>query len=269
MLNHFRTLLLNLSFFEPWEHIPKGYTAKKLPDDLRMLHDKLFAPKCSRYFRLFLAQNYLNMVRAADMQDYVTAFDNRISYDLLTEDFFKINRSSNPKLSNAAFPLTVRTPLLSAEHSDYYYDSFLISQVDNTNNITIYSRIKGKYLNGVNEYDDPEDSDAWTTLAFSDSTTTCTPVFIGQTGVSFTITKLTSGAFTATSDKTWEFIIEAPYKFDALPIITQLQSIDVFKVLKKYSNELDDLEDIWLTHFNPVYKFAAFLTGFVTVVNTL
>ncbi len=69
--------------------------------------------------------------------------------------------------------------------------------------------------------------------------------------------------------KTWEFLAEAPYVFDPLTVYRQLEGFKSFAVLSKYDKNLGDLANIWDQHFNPVYKLAAFLIAFVTVVNKL
>jgi len=264
MLNHFRTLLLNLPFTQEKDHIPEGFYGVKLPDGLQAVYDVLFPPNSSRYFKLFLAQNYLNIINGAGMSADVKAFDNRISYDLTNEEFFKINRFSNPKISNSKFPLFVSGKLTSVKTNNYFYDAFLIRQVSNTNQVTIYSRVNGNYIKGTSTYLDP--SSAGITLDFSNVTVSAA-VDIGTTGISFIIGA--GETFTSTSDKTWEFVVEAPYEFEFEAIMDRILALDPFKIFRKYDLDLTKFENLWNLHYNPVYKFSAFLLAYVTVVNSL
>ncbi len=68
MLNHFRTLLLNESFFEAKEHIPVGFSAKVYPSDIAEVFHKLFPPACSKLYKNFLVQVYLNIINSAGIE---------------------------------------------------------------------------------------------------------------------------------------------------------------------------------------------------------
>lgn len=121
---------------------------------------------------------------------------------------------------------------------------------------------------GKEEFD-TSDSDGEVLITFESGAKTSNPLFIGQTGVSFTITNISNEDFITTPDKTWEFLIEAPYSFDFIALMNSLAALDPFKVLKKYSNELDFFEEQWETHFNLLYRFAYLLIAYVTVINGL
>jgi hypothetical protein len=269
MLNHFRTTLLNLSYFEPSEHIPEEFSAKKLPNDLQKIYDKLFPPKSSRFYRLFLVTGYLKMIDTVGLTNYVLALDNRISYELDTKEYFKIHRRSNTVVSeDNGFALNVLTKFGTVTYNNYNHDTFLIEQVNDTNQIRIFSRIKNMYVKDKEEYKDKEDSDAYITVTFEDSSTS-NIIQIGQTGVTFNFVNIGQNDFTATGDKSWEFIIESPYTVDLLSVIRQLESTDPFKTLNKYNNNLNELEEMWLSEFNSIYKFAALLVAFTYTINNL
>lgn len=266
MLNHFRTLLINESFFEEGEHIPRTFRTKPLPQDLKKIYDRIFAPACSRYYKLFLAHSFLNIIKSVDLEDYVTSFDSRISYTLENQDFFKINRHSNPVLSNKAFPINILTPLTNIQFNDYFYDSFKVQQVNDK--IKVISKLKNKSLVGKEEFD-VDDSDGEFLISFPGGAKTSSIVHIGQTGVSFTISNLSNEDFITTPDKTWEFFIEAPYTFDFLSLMHSMESIEVFKTLNKYSTELEFFEEQWNKNFNLLTRFSYLLIAFVTVLNSL
>jgi hypothetical protein len=87
MTNHFRTLLLNLSYGnDPNEHIPLGFAARQLQGGSQAVHNVLFdlAKNRGDISRLGLA--YLELVRAANLDRAFTLVDDRITYDL-DEDF--------------------------------------------------------------------------------------------------------------------------------------------------------------------------------------
>lgn len=268
MLNHFRTLLLNKPSATPSEHIPVEFSSKVLPSDLKKIYDKLFVPNSTNFYRFFLVQNYLNIISGAGLQDYVTAFDNRISYDLNDQSYFLVNRASNPIISDPEYPIQILSNLSSVAYSDYHYDAFTIAQVSNSNNVTVYSKTKGKYLKNNGEFDSPSDSACWIPVPFPNGFNTSSPIFIGHTGVSFAITNLSGEAFTTTSNKFWEFLIESPYTFDVLFVVRQLIEMDVFKIFKQYT-DVSELERMYIAETNTIYKFAVILIAYVTVINSL
>lgn len=263
MLNHLRTLLLNLTYQMPSEHIPIGFQARSLPDDLLAMHQILFPFETTRYYRLFLVQNYLNIIRGAGFDDKVLEFDTRISYDLQNDQFFKIHRFSNPKISNTKFPLFPSGRMENADRSSYYYDSFLIRQVGSTANITIYSRVDGVYLDGSQTFTDAASAEI--SIVANGSVTE--PIDIGKTGVSFVLGL--GETFTSSSNKTWEFLVEAPYEFDFADTLERISILQPFKLFDKYGLDLTEFENIWNLHYNPVYRFSAFLLAFGKVINSL
>ncbi len=134
--------------------------------------------------------------------------------------------------------------------------------------MTIFSRIKNKYINGSDEFANP-DVEARVDVVFPINSLTSNPILIGRTGVKFTLSHPVGVSFTDSSDKNWEFLAEAPFIFDPLSIYRQLVNSKSFNVLVKYNKGLGDLENIWNEHFNPIYKLSAFLIALVTVVNKL
>lgn len=264
MLNHFRTLLLNLDPKEEGEHIPSKFTPIPLPRKLENIHLALFPETASRFYRMVLAHTYLNIIDSAGLTDEVKAYDNRISYDLTNSDFFKVNIISNPKTSNLQFPIFVSGQLTQFDDREYYYDVFLIQQKEDSLNISVYSRTKAKYLLGLSEFEDK--NDALIPLSFSGGASNI--CFAGSSGLRFNIGG-TNSLFQDTGNKTWEFTAESPIKIDIPSIFESLLALDPFKILKSFKVDIADYEHIWNDQKNILYKLAAFLLAYVKVLDSL
>jgi len=274
MLNQFRTLLLNLSYdpSSPEDHIPADFIPRVLPTVLSRVYDILFPPKTSRFYKQFLAQNYLGLIDAAGMSDVTIEKDNRMSYSLDTGEFFKIHRNSNPiqgPNNNGRFPVFVSGSFITNLQSNYYYDQFTITQIGHTNNVSIKSDITGLYHNEIGTATSPDFSTV--ELVFEDGVVS-KPVNISTTGISFCIAG-TNASFTDidTAGKTWTFTVESPYVFNFQTVYNNLNTSNLPMDLFNYRKDVDvsNHQNIWLLHYNSVYKFAAFLSAYVAKVQTL
>ncbi len=84
MINHFRTLLLNLSDTgTSAEHITKGFTARELKGELLSIYNILFPG--NREDKLKKAHAYLELIHGTNLSGIFTKIDNRITYDLNTD----------------------------------------------------------------------------------------------------------------------------------------------------------------------------------------
>ncbi len=261
MLNHFRTVLLNEPYQgDPTEHIPKEFSGFVLSPLFKEIYNILFPTAASRYYKLFLAHNYLGAVLGAGLVNDLKLQDTRISYTNEYSDFFKINRHSNPAISNSVHPLFVYGRYLGIETNSNFYDDYLISQVDNTLKILIYSTQRELYLNGNQTFTYPE-NDAQILLDFSE-TDTSKPILIGSTGVSFSISN--GALFTSTSNKTWEFLIEAPFSMDFEKLFDRLVASKADQLFN-YRPDIDvtKYKNLWQKHYNPVYRIAGLLLAYV------
>lgn len=269
MLNHFRTLLLNQSHKEgSLEYIPIGFNTITFPRELQRIHDILFPAATSRYFKQFLAHNYLNIVKAAGLTEELIKYDERVAYGV-TDDYFNVYRHTNPKTSHTAHPLFVFGKYRTINLNEYFYESFTISQVTNTLKVVVYSNTRRLYINGFNTYPTAEAA-AEILLDFTDANGVSKTVEIGDTGISFAI----SGAadtFVSSAGKTWEFIVEAPFEFHFDKIYNQLRTSTITAALFKFKPEIDvtKYENMWLSHPSSVYKVAALLCAFVEKANSL
>jgi len=265
MLNHFRTLLLNLSYAgDPAEHIPVGFSSRKLEDVFNNIHRTLFPTATSRLYKTFLAHSYLNVISAAGMSVDLLTFDKRISYSLDYSDYFKIFRHSNPVISAAEHPIFVYGHFMGNSTNEGFYDNYQISQVDMTQKIVVYSTVKEKYLSATQIFDSAE-PDAEILLDFTEPVSA--PVPIAGTGISFTIGG--GPTFNDTADKTWEFLVEAPFIFDLGRTINEVSAAAV-DALFEFKPEIDTkkFENLWRQHYNPVYRLAGLLLAYTTKLNS-
>jgi len=131
MLNHFRTLLLNLPYNGPGEFIPSEFGGKSLPQDLQQIYNLLFPGNVTRHYKLFLAHTYLNVIDGVGMTNATLKFDNRTNYKLKAQDFFKIDRVSTVTSSDPGFTLEVTKTFDTVKYNDFVFDHYTVSQVDN------------------------------------------------------------------------------------------------------------------------------------------
>ena len=271
MLNHFRTLLLNEPYTAAGEGIPFGYAPKKLPNDLQQIYNILFPPDCSKHYKTFLVQNYLNILSGTGNLSTVLSFDKRITYDLTNSDFFQVSRFSNVVTNAPTYTFEITNGFNTNKFNDYFYDSFEVTQVSD-NIISIFSNIKLKYLNGASEFDTSV-PDAWITLVRDTSMQARNyykEVSIGLTGAKFRIIEPTQDAMLSDSDLLWKFIIEAPYIFDVVQVYKNIEQANPFAVLNKYDKVLiTPYEQDWINNHNSIYRLAAVIIALVTIINTL
>lgn len=79
MLNHFRTLLLNLQHDdnrENYDHIPVNFTTIVLPEELQRFYDLIFTDVDIFY----MGDWCLRVIQGAGLEDDLKLFDSRISY---------------------------------------------------------------------------------------------------------------------------------------------------------------------------------------------
>lgn len=262
MLNHFRTKLLNLTYETASEHIPESFTGKTLPYDLSRIYDAIFPQDSSRYFKLFLAHKYLNLIEAAGLTSVVLEFDKRISYSLLDTQFFKINRISTPRISDTQFPLFVAGELSNPISNTYSYEALRIQQISDSNLINIYSIPNGVYYSRTDIV--PESASL---ISVNFLSTTTEQISVAKTGIQFSIGL--GDSFGNTEGKNWEVIIEAPYKFDVTEQLTNLEAEQPFKILNNYSIDVSKYEQLYESTNNKIIKLAALIAAYVTVIDSL
>ena len=210
MINQFRTLLMNLSDQgDPQEFISPNFPAKNLPKELADIYSLLFPTGASRTYKNFLANCYLNLVKAAGMQSYVTAVDDRITYDLEADfSFFKFYRTSNP-ITSSPVTLFINGTYVSNLENDDYYDHFLVRQVADSLRVGVESTTNGRvYWAGD--------------LVFEERGNTGSSQVIKLAGTNLSISFNAPSDFTSRTGQTWEFTAEAPYAFNFNTIFSSI-----------------------------------------------
>lgn len=264
MLNHFRTLLLNLPYAAPEEHIPRAFNGIELPVGAGEIYTTLFPSSTTREFRSFLAHNYIKLIYAAGLEAELKRYDSRISYPVERDDFFKIYRHSNPVVSNFENQILIYGQYSGNIVNNSFHDDFRISQVGSTSNILIYSTVQSRYINGSNRYD-TVDPAAQIALTFNAGVSDI--VNVGTTGVSFKI--VSADPFTNTGNKTWQFVIEAPFVFNFNSIFSDLKSLSLHKFFQLKSDDITKYENLWNDHYNPVYQMAGLLLAYISKLNVI
>lgn len=247
MLNHFRTRLLNLSYTgDVTEHIPRGFMAIPVPVALQELQELLFPANTSRSFKLFLVHNYLRMIDATTYRDLIYQFDSRIDYESdYNEEYFKLNRNSAVTISNTAFPLFIYGKYSNDPQSGNMSDTVEIRQQGSTAVVDVLSLDRNTYY-AQN-----------ISLTFSGSVSQVIP--LANTELSVQLGG-TSGTFTASSNKRWSFLTEAPLVF-APKFPTQAIGNKMFNYRRNECTAT--YENLWTQHYNPAFKVAGLLAGYV------
>src|SRR5581483_2043121 len=93
MTNHFRTLLLNLSgnikppgTYPGEEYVPPGFVAQWMPPNLQQVWNVLFGYSPDRAMVNYRLRQYMPLVHAAELEQYVLALDQRVTYWPLYDD---------------------------------------------------------------------------------------------------------------------------------------------------------------------------------------
>lgn len=86
MINHARTLLLNISAktnrneIPGYEYIPPNFVPIDLPQTLNTVHKLLFGANPDNYFANLRALELLRYIHSTDLESYLYRFDSRITY---------------------------------------------------------------------------------------------------------------------------------------------------------------------------------------------
>lgn len=271
MINQYRTLLLNQTDQgNSNEYIASGFNAITLPTQLQQFYNLLFPTSISRYYAQFLVFCYLQILRAANQEQFVTSLDNRITYQLENiNDYFLINQISVPVLSNFKFPISIFGQYQIDSNIAKNYEDILISQITGIY-VSIYSKTKNLYYNQQTSSSNLT-SDFIIKLSSNLMNTTSDTINVSTTGLSFVIAGSLVDISSA-SGLTWEFIGQAPFNFDFNAIFTSLLTNQVIVnnmlSFNPVANDSSSL-NLWKLHYNPVYRFAGLLNCFVLQLNKL
>lgn len=86
MINHARTLLLNISGSDAQnvpgsEYVPSGFTAKTLSPELMSVRRTIFGSDPDQLFLNYRVRQCLVLLHSTELNDYIRELDNRITYD--------------------------------------------------------------------------------------------------------------------------------------------------------------------------------------------
>jgi len=277
MVNHYATLLLNLSGVNTpggvkSYFVNRDYSKLVLPVKLKSFYDILFPPNTSDYQKQFLCYNYLRLLNSTNLLSTAVQHDSRITYDLdsLTE-YFRTNRISQPTSNNPNYAILVFGKYSATNKNNYYYNSFSINQIGSTNTISVFSDVDYVYLKGGNRGNLLNTELTIAVTQSPSSNTSSTVIAVGDTGLSFSITGPIS-TFNQSANKTWKFVAESPLTFN-FPLLfnslsTQNNVVDSM-LSYSYPDATKTNENIWAGHFNDIYKFAGLINCYVERVHGL
>ena len=261
------------------EGIPSSYIATPLIGELEDFYKLLFPAKASRSHKKFLVHNYLRLIDAAGLTQAIKAVDSRLTYNLDSEQYFKIFRTSNPHTNAVGVEMTVRGDYVNNPENADLYDRIRVQQVLETNPTlrpVDFSNPSsgGSFLPGlpiVNMFSwNNARNYGQTILKFSSpyaDVGLSSPVWVGNTGL--TIQFNATVDFQITGDKYWDFIAEAPYEFNFQAFYDKLKqhSHIVDRMLRLPVKVGDEsFSNLWRSHWNPVYQVAGLLVAYVNKI---
>lgn len=92
MINHFRTLLGNVPMLNDadlgTEYVPRDYLVRPLPVILQRMYDVLFGTKPDRAYINQRLLQYMQVMHATELEEYVRALDPRITYLPFDTDWY-------------------------------------------------------------------------------------------------------------------------------------------------------------------------------------
>lgn len=263
MINEFRTLLLNLPYNQDKsEYIPEEFTGFTHTAAMKDFYDLLYPARTSRFYKAFLTHNYLSMISAAGLENYIVRDDSRVTYDLNNNiQFFKFNRNTNPIVNDPNHELVVSGDYINSVQNNNFYEIVLIKQKGNTATVDISSKLNNQFFKKDQVVTFP-------TPISTANTGASAPIAISNTGLSFQIISYVN--FTSTINKSWEFITEAPFAFNFNAFYSNLKANNhiITRMLDVPGKHKDTTpENLWNQHYNPVYKVAGLLIAFVDRIN--
>jgi hypothetical protein len=268
MINHYRTLFLNLSDQgDPNEYIAPGFNSLSLPSELQNFYNLIYPLNSSRYYKQFIAYYCENLLHASGQTQYLTSFDSRITYDLSDlGTYFSLAQNSNPSTTDSAFSLLVTGYYNLTSSLNTFYDNFVITQLGASNQVTVYSTVQNLYLKG--SLTSQSSAGMGINLTFTNNTSNLIP--IGQTGISISISGIGAN-FGNNPNKQWSFLAQAPFQFDFPSFYNNFlnSSIAVDNMIE-YGTATDSSSlNLWRQHFNTVYRLSGLLNLYTLKVNSL
>lgn len=250
--------------------LDKDYSKVNLPIDLKIIHDILFPPESSDYYKQFLLYCYLRLIDSTDKAGDILKYDNRVTYKLSDfNEYFRLPRLTVPYSSDGNYSLLVNGKLEATSDANYFVQDFVIRQISNTANILVYSPTqKMYYKSGKKPSQSSTGMEILLEMDQGDSHISRS-VPVGDTGLYFKITGPLEEFLTSES-KIWSFSAEAPFRFNLITMLNELdvRSSSVANMLNFSKEECDSTyENMWAQHYNSIYRFVGFLLAYVERVN--
>lgn len=273
MINHFQTLLINQpDLGDRSEGIPAGFVPFTYNRALSQFHNLIIPERQSRFFKKLISYVYLRYIDAAGMSDDTKILDPRITYDLSLDksEFFQFNRISNPKLTVPVTP-KLNDPLISviihgkysrSAQFDEFYEKIRITQIGASNVIKVESLNSNGLVTNVYV---PSATLIWSGPS---NTGNSNLVIVGSSGLSVSLATNNNFATSDSnnsSDRQWEFIVEAPIKFSINDLMDKLNySSDVVSAMLALPAKIDSTkyDNLWKMHYNRIYKLAGLIIAF-------
>jgi hypothetical protein len=247
----------------------------ELPQPLQRFYDLIFPAGSSDYYRQFLLYSYLRIVDASDKSANIKKYDTRISYDLdKISEYFRFPRVSITSSNVPGYKLLVSGNLTNKEDVQYFTTNFVITQIENTSSVLVYSPTQGKFhKQGKPPASNSVGMEVLLELADNNNTVT-KAVNIGETGLKFNLagpfTADTPQGFLNSGNRVWEFSAEAPFYFDFKAKLEELNAnYQIVENMLAFGDNLCDpmYTRMWHLHYNDVYRFAALLLAYVERVD--
>ena len=249
--------------------ICRNYHKLELPHELTTIYNILFPEDASSYYKQFLLYCYLRLIASTDKQDDVKNYDNRISYDL--EDFSEYFKSPQTQITSAsnAFKLLLHGALQANNGMQSNINNFVVQQVGNTYDVSIFSKTEGKYYK-QGQVATASSAGMLNMLSVPSGNNVSSTVVIGDTGLSFNMTGPFAQEFTATANKSWTFTATTSMRFDVVSTIAELKNnytaVENMLNFTKASCNIS-YENMWHMHYNDVYRLVGLLLSYVERVN--
>jgi hypothetical protein len=112
-------------------------------------------------------------------------------------------------------------------------------------------------------------------LTLAPGTSTTNRLYVGGTGLSFTITGPFNDpdlGFAVDGERKWSFTAETPFVFDFVAKLKELEANSgIVEAMLAYGDTTtsSNYENIWNMHYNSVYRFAGLLMCYVERLHTL
>jgi len=141
MFNHGRTLLLNrrtdVAAFPANELVPQAFTPVSLPSWMQSVRSKLFGASPDDYMMLYRVRQYMTVIHATPLVDWLLELDSRITYEIGNADArLSVNDLYKPQVSQISGTpddqLTVLDVPAAPDASGRMFHSYTVEILSNT-----------------------------------------------------------------------------------------------------------------------------------------